>query len=215
MKMGETFRLRRGGNRKGVMFRILRDIAPFLSLKRLVAGIGRMSIFEERQEERGRRCCWEMGVGGYGRVFEDSGRRGRRSSGGGGSKGGAMGKFTVVGVLFEGECGIMNSRAVALSKCVRRIRRIGDESPASGTLYRTRLCSAKLRRHYHLLKPFAFRGCGRIIAEIFIGAKVRGADSPDGSFLVLRRCGFGGCGSQAQSRVRCADVQFSGHFARA
>ena len=63
LKMGETFRLRRGGNRKGVMFRILRDIAPFLSLKRLVAGIGRMSIFEERQEKRGRRCCWEMGVG--------------------------------------------------------------------------------------------------------------------------------------------------------
>lgn len=67
----------------------------------------------------------------------------------------------------------------------------------------------------HLLKPFAFRGCGRIISRDFIGAKVRGADSPDGSFLVLRRCGFGGCGSQAQSRVRCADVQFSGHFARA
>ena len=62
--------MRRGGNRKGVMFRILRDIAPFLSLKRLVAGIGRMSIFEERQEERGRRCCWEMGVGCTEGVWE-------------------------------------------------------------------------------------------------------------------------------------------------
>ena len=82
-----------------------------------------------------------------------------------------MGKFAVVGVLFEGECGIINSRAVALSKCVRRIRRIGDESPASGTLYRIRLCTAKLRRHYHLLKPFAFRGCGRIISRDFYRCK--------------------------------------------
>ena len=42
-------------------------------------------------------------IAGCGSVFEDSGWRGRRSSGGGGwgSKGGAMGKFTVVGCFLR------------------------------------------------------------------------------------------------------------------
>lgn len=147
--------MRRGGNRKGAMFRILRDIAPFFSLKRLVAGIGRMSILKsgKRNGEDGVVGRWEwVARMGYGRVLRTVGGGGR------GSKGGAMGKFTVVGVLFEGECGIMNSRAVALSKCVRRIRRIGDKLPASGALYRIRSCSAKIRRHLSSSEAFRLQG---------------------------------------------------------